>query len=317
MNRFLLLLLLVVAALTGCAKEPHPPVRIGAIVWPGYEPLYLARELGYLARTDAKLVEFTSNSEVMRTLQNGTIDAACLTLDEALQLLSIGADIKVILVMDTSHGADVILAQPGTQSMRELKNRRVGYESAASGAFMLSRALQLAGMSAADIRPVPVEFGKHELVFSQKKVDAIVTFEPARTRLMATGAVQVFDSSQIPGEIVDVLVVRSNVASAKPEQLQRLLGSWFRALGYLKNNQAQAAGIMSVRAGISPEAFIASLQGLRFPDQDENSRMLGGKAPALLAVAQRLAAVMSDSGLIYQIPTAGAMLDGSYLKEGK
>jgi len=129
--------------------------------------------------------------------------------------------------------------------------------------------------------------------------------------------VKVFASSQIPGEIVDVLVVRGETAKNKPEQLRRILGSWFRALEHLNKNQAQAAKIMSARAGVSAEEFLASLHGLRFPEPDENSRMLTGKVPALLAIAQRLAATMSEAGLMHQSPVVSTTLDGSYLKETK
>lgn len=290
-------------------------MRIGTNVWVGYEPLYLARELNYLDKVDAKLVEFTSTSEVMRAFQNGTIDAAGVTLDEALQLLSIGADIKIVLVMDVSHGADVILAQPGLKSMQELKNRRVGYESTATGAYMLSRALQLANMKPADINTVSLELAGHESAFISKKVDAVVTFDPVKTKLLAAGAVKVFDSSQIPGEIVDVLVVRGEAAKNRPEQLRQILKSWFRALGYMRENQALAAKTMAVREGISAEAFLASLDGLRFPSFDENNRMLAGDAPSLFATAQSLAATMATAGLIHQIPAATTVLDGRYLKE--
>jgi len=315
LNRITLLLLLA-AALMGCAKEPQPPLRIGTNIWPGYEPLYLARELNYFERADAKLVEFTSTSEVMRAFQNGTIDAAGLTLDEALQLLSIGADIKIVLVMDVSHGADVILAQPGIKSVKELKNGRVGYEATAVGAYMLSRALQLASLKPADIHTVSVELDGHESAFISRKVDAIVTFDPVKAKLLAAGAVKVFDSSQIPGEIVDVLVVRGIAAKNGPEQLRKILKSWFRALEYLNNNKVQAAQIMAVREGVSSEGFLESLHGLRFPDQNENNRMLAGDTPSLLAAAQSLAATMATTGLIHQIPVARTALDGSYLRGG-
>ncbi len=317
MNRIVLPVLLAVMVLMGCAREQPYPLQIGTNVWPGYEPLYLARELNYLDKTDAKLVEFTSTSEVIRAFQNGTIDAAGLTLDEAIQLLSIGADIKIVLVMDVSHGADAILAQPGINSMQELKSRRVGYEATAVGAYMLSRALQVSGMNLTQISAVPVERERHENVFIGKKVDAIVTFDPVRTRLLAAGAMGVFDSSQIPGEIVDVLAVRNKAANDKSVHLQQVLKSWFMALEYLRKNQVQAARIMSIREGLSTEDFLASLQGLRFPDIDENNRLLGGKAPGLLATGQRLAVTMSESGLIQDIPIIQGVLDNNHLLEAR
>lgn len=315
MNRFILLLALVAALLMGCAQEQQPPLRIGTNVWPGYEPLYLARELNYFDKSVVRLVEYTSSSEVMRAFQNGTIDAAGLTLDEALQLLFLGADIKVVLVMDVSHGADAILAQPGITSMQELRSKRVGYESTAVGAYVLSRALQLAHMQLGDIKTVPLEFDRHEQAFGRNEVAAVVTFEPAKSRLLANGAVKLFDSSQIPDEIVDVLVVRSKSAQDKQEYLRQILKGWFRALEQIKRNEARAAQLMAVRAAVSPEAFLEALLGLRFPDPNENSRMLSGKTPGLFVSAGRHAAVLLEGRPAYKIPPFNTLFDGSYLKE--
>ena len=44
----------------------------------------------------------------------------------------------------------------------------------------------------------------------------MVTYEPVRTKLKSAGARQIFDSSLIPGEIVDVLVVRTSYLAASP-----------------------------------------------------------------------------------------------------
>lgn len=64
------------------------PLRIGTLVWPGYEPLYLARERGYLDPKSVRLVEYPSNSEVTRAFRNRAIEAAALTFDEVHPLLA-------------------------------------------------------------------------------------------------------------------------------------------------------------------------------------------------------------------------------------
>ena len=66
-------------------------------------------------------------------------------------------------------------------------------------------------MSPKDIKIVFLGVSEHERAFKNGKVDAVVTFGSARTKLLAAGAKQLFDSSQIPGEIVDVLIVSEDV----------------------------------------------------------------------------------------------------------
>lgn len=311
----LLLFTLLLAPLAGCTKEPQSPLRIGTNVWPGYEPLYLARELGLCKENSIKLVEYPSSTETMRSFQNATIDAAALTLDETMQLLASGADIKVILVMDVSQGADVLLARPEIKSMSELRNRRVGLESTALGAYMLTRALQSAGMKPTDVKTVLLEEAEHESGYRDGRIDAVVTFDPVRTRLLAAGARQIFDSSMIPGEIVDLLVVRGSFAKNNPGQVKKLLQCWFRALDYLERDRPKAAGTMAVREKMSAAEFLASLKGMRFPDLKENRLMLDKESPALLPSAERLATVMFENRLIPLLPDLRPVLDGKYLPE--
>ena len=306
---FAIFLMTTLLLATSCTPEPQPVLRIGTNVRPGYEPLYLARELGYFGGDSTiKLVEYTSSSETQRAFQNNMIDGAALTLDETLQLLALGADLDVVLVMDVSHGADVILARPGTDNFKQLRNRRVGYEATALGAYMLARALQheidhLDGILFA------LESAKHESALTSGRVDAVITFEPTRTRLLRAGTRQVFDSSQIPGEIVDVLVVRGTFAENHPALVEQVRESWFQALGYMKQSALPAAAIMAEREKIGTEEFLLALEGILFPDRAQNHRMLDGPAPTLLGPAQRLATLMVENRLIDRLPPIGPRLN--------
>ena len=40
--------LLTLLLLSGCGNKPVEPLVFGALTWPGYDPAYIARELGYL-----------------------------------------------------------------------------------------------------------------------------------------------------------------------------------------------------------------------------------------------------------------------------
>ena len=99
----------LVAVVSGCAREPEPALRIGTNVWIGSEPLYLARDLGHLHPDVAQLVEYPSASEVLRAYRNGAIDGMVISLDELFTLASEGYQPRVILVVDVSRGADVVV----------------------------------------------------------------------------------------------------------------------------------------------------------------------------------------------------------------
>ncbi len=296
-----------------CTPEPPPPLRVGTNVWPGYEPLYLARDLGYLGGSPAHLVEYGSATDVARAFSNKAIEVAALTLDEALLLISSGQDLRVVLVTDISHGADVLLGRAGMQRLADLKGRRIGVENTALGAYLLTRALQLNGMSLGQVSAVPMSVDEHERAFLENKVDAVVTFDPVRTRLLSRGAVQLFDSSQIPGEVVDVLVVRRDVLEQQPAAVKRLLHDWFRALAYLKANPNDAAERMARREGLSTPEFLAAWQLLQVPDLSENRRLLAGPQAALHEPLRRLESVMREQKLLTGKTATGALLDGGLL----
>ncbi len=275
-----------------------PVLQVGANVWPGYEPLFLARELGYFDDRRVRLVEYFSATQVIHAFRNRAIQVAALTLDEVLLLQESRLDPRVILVMDISNGGDAILVKPEIESLEGIRGHRVCVESTALGGFFLTRALQTVGLKPSDVNIVPCEIDEQYRKYLEGKVDAVVTFEPVRTRLIAQGAKQVFDSSQIPGEIVDVLVVLQELLERHPDQVEQLLKGWFRALDHLKTKPKDAAPLISKRLKISPEEVLASYTGLKLPNLEDNLKMMSGLDSSLLESAKRLSKFMLDAKLL-------------------
>ena len=302
------LLALVAAWLGGCMQAPEAPLRIGTNVWIGTEPLYLARELGYLDPKDVHLVEYPSATEVLRAFRNQAIDGMLISLDELFALAIDGLKPRVILVADVSNGADVVVGRAGMRTMHDLKNRRVAVESGALGAYVLSRALALSGMQAADVQIVHLESNEQPNAFKNGRVDGAVTFDPYRSQLLAAGAVTLFDSTRMPGEIVDLIAVRANVLADQPNAVQKLLKGWFGALDYLKKYPLDAAQRMGVRQQTTGEQFLQSLRGLHIPSHEENLKMIGGASPELVMSGGRLMDLMLDAKLLRAAVSIGELL---------
>ncbi len=284
--------------LTGCTPAPEPLLRVGSNVWPGYEPLYLAETQNYFAGAPIKMVEYTSASEVIRAYRNRAIEAACLTLDEVLLLLENNLRPRVVLVLDVSTGGDVILGKPFMNKLTDLRGQRVGVENTALGAYMLSRALETVNMKPEEVKIISREIHEHYQAYMNDEVDAVVTFEPIRSRLLAENAKVLFDSRYLPGEIVDVLVVREGFLQKHPDQVKTLLEGWFKALEYMERRSDSAMNIMKDRQGVGAEQLKQAYQGLRLPDREENQRLLTGNPPPLKQTARRLAEVMHRHDLL-------------------
>ena len=297
--RFLLWLALAATFLLGgCGRDPEPALRIGTNVWIGSEPLYLARELGKLDPQVVQLVEYPSASEVLRAYRNQAIDGMVISLDELFSLAADGLQPRIVLVVDVSNGADVVVGRPGMKSMRDLKGKAVAVESGALGAFVLSRALALNNMQAGDVNVVHLESNEQAKAFADGLVDGAVTFDPFRAQFVKQGASMLFDSRKIPGEIVDLLAVRQSALERKPKAVQALLTGWFKAIDYVRSDPSDAAWRMGVRQQITGDQFLAAQQGLYIPTREDNLKMLGGDAPELAITGKRLMTLMLDAKLL-------------------
>jgi len=306
------LLACLLALLPGACSEPGS-LRIGSNRWPGYEPLYLARDRQAFQREEVHLVELPSSSDVMQYLRNGNLDGGMLTLDETLTLITDGVPLRVVLVMDVSNGADTLLAQPEIQDLAGLKGRRIGVELSALGALMLESILEKTGLRSDQVTLVPLTIDQQEAAFRARRVDAVITFDPTRSRLLAEGAVELFSSRKIPGRIVDVLAIRQDALTEHAAQLRRLLAGYFEARRFMAERPRLAASQMAPRLGMDEAGLRQAFQGLTLPDLTDNHRWLEGAQPRLLDSAKRLADLMLRHRLIDHPPSLEGLTDGRYL----
>ena len=289
--------LFMMLVLTGCGDEPVEPLVFGAITWPGYEPAYVARELGFLDQDRIHLAEFTNTTEVVHALRNGKLHVAGLTLDEALSLRQSVPDLQVFLVADVSNGADVLMARRSIKSLGQLKGKRIGVEKTALGAYFLSLILRAAHLSANEVRIVSLPLDEHVRAYRAGQLDAVVTFGLVRSELSRLGAVALFDSTKVPGKIVDTLVVRAADAGKYSEHLHVLIQAWFRALSVIQSDPARAYPLMAQRERVPAAEGDETLRGLILLDQQQNLLQLSGDPAPLLNTAIEIQRVLKQAGL--------------------
>lgn len=300
----------LVVWLSSC-PQPQSPMRVAITPWIGYQPLLLAEELGHFPRDAIRLVEFSSNTESLRALRNRDVEAAALTLDEALLLSAEGHDTAVILVLDCSSGADALVARPEIGTLNDLIGRRVGVESSANGAYVLNRALERAGLAPADIEIVPLPAGDQVETYRTGLVDALVTYEPLRTQLAALGAVTLFDSRKIPCEILDVLASRREVLREREAQVEGLLRGWLAAVDYLARSPNEVATRLAPRLGLRPADYLAAAAGVEFGTLAMNCRAFDPPpgTPGLVGRAREVAHFMKENGLMPADPSLDRLVE--------
>ncbi len=281
MARWLILFVCLLAgALTACSPPPPAPMRVGVNPWVGYDPFVLAREQGLLDPARVRVVELGSNNESIRSLRNGVLEAAALTLGETLRLADEGVMLKIVAVLDTSHGADAVVASAAIHSPADLVGRRIAVESSAVGALMLSRLLAAGGLRFDQVEVVTVEAAQHENILDSGLAEAVVTFEPMRSRLIAGGGHVIFDSRQMPDEIIDVLAVRASVLTERGDDVIELLASWERGRRALEEDPAGAAALLAPGAGLSIAEYLAAFEGLTLKGLGDIETLQPGAAPS-------------------------------------
>lgn len=278
LNQFFNSILLVlsissVLLLSGCNSpiDDFKPLRVGMNTWPGYEPFMLAKEKGFLAK-NVNISRVDSATDVIKAFRSDIIDVACVTLDEAIILQSkIDENIKIITITDFSAGADVIITKRNISSMAMLKGKRVGIESGALGSYIISRAIDLTpNLTINDIQIINLGYEHHESEFNAGKVDAVVTFEPVKTKLLKGNAHVIFDSTQIPDEVIDVIIVKEKTIKDKSPALQALMDGWYKSIDFIKTNHEKSMSSMARYEGINLEDFHKAHNGIKIPSLSEN-----------------------------------------------
>lgn len=296
--------------LCGCLRKPEPPLRIGTSLWPGHAPLFLARALGLLKGKPLKLVEYPSTPEIVRGFQNGAVELAVLTADQYLRLTQTTSGLRAVLVTDFSAGADVLLGQSAI-GLRDLRGKKAGVEPNSTAAYFLCRALDSASMDRAEIQLIPVRSHLHVEVFKNKSVDALVTSEPHRTRLLREHAEPLFDSSQIKSEMPGLLVVHENVLYERTALLKDLIAAWFSARNHLHQNTTYSSALLASRYDVAPPEFEGFLKVITFPDVRENQELL--KEPKLSAQLESIRGHMLRHGLLDGGAPSHSLIEGGLL----
>lgn len=308
-----MLILVVSSILVSCNDVPREPLRIASSPWPGYEPLYLARDLGYLKEDKVNLFELPSSDINMESFRNHSADLSTLTLDETLHLLSAGTKLRIVAVMDVSHGGDAVLAHPSIKKLSDIKGKRIAIVNITLGLYMLKRLLDKAGVNRKDVEIFPMSENKQVDFYKQGKADVVITFDPIKTKLKNLGAKVIFDSSQIPNEIFDLLLVHEDVYLKRRDDVCQVTNAWFNALDYLKESPKDAAQRMSKRLGVKAEEIPAMLEGIILPTREENKKILGGEMPSILKPAHKLSEVLVEEKMIKGMIDAGVALDTSFV----
>lgn len=296
----------LLAALVGgsCAAPPRPPVRIALNAWPGYEFVFLAEQQGYFKAegVTVELLPQQTLADERRAFERQQVDIVGATIAELCAIRDL-SDTKpaVILVADWSNGSYALLARAPYRSVAQLRGRRLALETGGVGVLVAGMALASAGLTFKDITVAPMPQAEGVRALLSGEVDALQTYPPFVEQAMASGKVtRLFDTSQMPEQVVDVLITSAAVARDRADDLGRVLRAYGRAQEFYRANPSEAVQIMAAREKVTPADFSRTLSRMRLVMLDEQRLFLdGGK---LLRAINRAHTMLSAFGAIVGPP---------------
>jgi NitT/TauT family transport system substrate-binding protein len=303
--------LLALIFFIGCNKK-EPPIRLALVEWIGYAPIYVAKEKGYLPK-NIKLVEYTSNYNIIEAMKNETVEFASLTLDEVLILKN--SNYKAIWFIDYSNGADSILAEKSIPDVKHLKNKIVAYEPNSVQEYLLTRALYLNNLTKKDIKPLFIKYDRALEVWEQHKANAIVTFEPFKSKLLNKGMHVIFDSSKIPNEISDLIVANTKIFKTNKKTIKEFIKAYQKGYEYLKNNPKESYKIIAKYLHTTPDSVKTALNVIKLLGCKENYNLAKDDAKQLKIVANNVIKTLQIEGILKQTPNIQNIFYFKYIKD--
>lgn len=250
-------------------------VRMGIQPWIGYGPWYIAEEEGIFAELgiDFEPIVLDTDADKTSAFVSGEIDVANLATHTAMMMLENDVDLRVVLIQDYATAADAILGGPGIDSIADLAGASVAYEQGATSDLLLHTALAEAGLTLDDITPVPMAASEAGVALIGGSVDAAVTYEPYITTAMSedSSLTTIYDGSDAPGLISDVLGVSTEFIENNPDAVQALVDAWGQAIDFYNADPAAGQAIIADAIGQDASALEPAFAGVEFFDLEMNA----------------------------------------------
>ena len=315
---FMLFLVLILAVLlvNGCSPKNNP-IRIAISVWAGVEPAELAAQLGYYEKhgVDVKIVRFSTYSDSLEALRDGNVDAGMHTLDDSLRNMSMGKDVRVVLLTDYSFGGDGLVARAGIETLLDLRGSRIGVEIGTVGHLSVLKILEKTGININDVTLVSIPAWEIQQAMLDGKIDAGVTWEPylTSTAKMIGGNILI-TSRDYPETIITTMTFDADVVESRPEDVGKIVSAYFDAVEYIKQHPQEAFKIMGQAEGISAEDFSSHVDGLKYLDLQNNVELYGTESNGrIFTTAKEISQFLADNQVIKNLPDVNQMLDSHFI----
>lgn len=255
------------------------------------------------------VVQINDYVESINQYTAGAYDGCAMTNMDALTIPAAGGvDSTALIVGDFSNGNDGVVLK-GTDKLADIKGQNVNLVELSVSHYLLARALDTVGLSEKDLTVVNTSDADMVAAYTTKDVTAVATWNPLLSEITAMpDSYKVFDSSKIPGEIIDLMVVNTETLKANPAFGKALTGAWYEIMATMSADDAkgkEARTFMAKASGTDLAGYEAQLDSTRMFYQASEAVEFVNSAE-LKDTMQKVAEFSFDHGLLGEgAPDAG------------
>ena len=245
----LTLVLWLASGLMAGAALAKDKFRIAWSIYVGWMPWDYAAQSGIVKKwadkygIEIEVVQINDYVESINQYTAGGFDGCVMTNMDALTIPAAGGvDSTALIVGDFSNGNDAVILKDKT-ALADIKGQKVNLVELSVSHYLLARGLDGVGLSERDVTVVNTSDADMVSAFASGGLTAVVTWNPLVSEILAMPDThKVFDSSQIPGEIIDLMVVNTETLKANPALGKALVGAWYEVMSIMsKDDEAGVA----------------------------------------------------------------------------
>jgi len=277
----------ILALIVGCVSAPAQaaPKKSFKLAWTiyvGWMPWPWAADHGIVKKWADKygisidVVQVNDYAESINQYTAGAFDALTITNMDTLAVPAVGGvDSTSIIVGDFSNGNDAVILKDKTK-LADIKGLPINLVQYSVSQYLLDRALSTVKLTERDVRVINTSDSDMAAAYQTSDVKAVVTWNPiVQDLLKEPSAHKVFDSSQIPGEIMDLLIVNTATLKENPNFAKALVGIWYETM------QAMSGDSEAAKSARTDMAKASGTDLVGFDDQLRTTKLFTTPAEAV------------------------------------
>lgn len=302
--------ILSATALCLCASfsSAAEPFKVCWSIYVGWMPWDYADEQKIVEKWAKKygieidVVQINDYVESINQYTAGQFDGCVMTNMDALTIPAAGGVDSTALIMgDFSNGNDGVVLKGKNKTLKDIKGQNVNLVELSVSHYLLARGLETVGMKESDVKVVNTSDADMVAVYGTKDVTSVVTWNPLLGEILSqNNGTKVFDSSQIPGEIMDLMIVNTETLKKNPALGKALVGAWYEIMSTMNasdKNAIAAKTAMAVASGTDLSGFEAQLASTKM-FYTPASAVEFVKSDVLLKTMQKVAEFSFSHGLL-------------------